>query len=272
MRAKVFKNMKIGWEKERWLFNREIIFAILITAILYIMDIYADGMGGSFLKDGWDCGAVELSMFAFGGLLNRVGLCLCVFASAGLFAEDEESNTLYMRIQRVGKKRYSVLRTLQCMFSSFIVGALSYLCEILFLVIVLKQSIWTSEGTSEWLSYDSQMILNNNMIGFILMTACLCGLGTAFYGALTMIFSLLVQNRKCILVFPVLMWYFNQYMLNRIHLVPDSIQPSILFSGTNFISNLLDISEWAGIVYLAAYVGITYIITYLLIRIKLQRV
>ena len=128
------------------------------------------------------------------------------------------------------------------------------------------------KGTSEWLSYDSQMILNNNMIGFILMTACLCGLGTAFYGALTMIFSLLVQNRKCILVFPVLMWYFNQYMLNRIHLVPDSIQPSILFSGTNFISNLLDISEWAGIVYLAAYVGITYIITYLLIRIKLQRV
>ena len=256
-------------EQRRWLLCKEMLIAIVVSGILYLMDLFTFPNGAETLSNP-EASVLSLLNLALDGLTSMVGLCFCVGFSASLFAEDYESGTLYMRIQRMGKIPYCLMRVYQCMVSSFVAGTLSALFFAWMLMTVWKHPLSSSNDLG-MIGFHSSMLENGQFFLLLLWMAFLCGLRACFYGAATLLFSLVVANRKCIVVFPLLLWYFNQFMLPSgfICLI---FEPSQVLRGNTILPRLLNLTEWPTFGYVFVYVMVIEMAAYAGLRLKLKKI
>lgn len=257
-------------EITRWLINPVFLAAVFFAAAFIVLDILASVPEGILLREGELNGAVHYIVSTAGTVLFKyTGLCLCAYLGSGLYAEDFEENAAYMRIQRLGRTRYALARVIHVMLSAWLCAALAEFVSIVILMACFGQPFLALDpsfsGTGEGL------FAQGKYVSYCFILFGICGFRAAFYALLAMAFSVFVPNRKAAAALPILLWYFNQFMLCRFDWIPDWLQPRTLYTEENAASFLFGISEWNAFFLVAAYTFVTAVLVFLLLRYALRR-
>lgn len=202
-------------------------------------------------------------------LFKYAGLCLCAFLGSWLYAEDFEENAVYMRIQRLGCRRYAFGRIVHVLASAWLCAALAELFSAVILMVGFGQPFLAADPSFS--DTREELFANGKYVSYCFILFGICGFRAAFYALLSMAFSVFVPNRKTALALPVLLWYFNQFMLCRFEWIPDWLQPRTLYTEENAAAFLLGISEWHAFFLVAAYTFVTAVLVFLLLQYALRR-
>ena len=235
---------KLVWEGFRWISPWVFFILTVVSAVFFLLDACSD----TFLIAEWQSGeplyydAVHY-LTCSGAQLQNVGLCCAIFAGAGLYAQDYEENAVYMRIQRMGTRRYAGLRTMQVSVASWLVGCVSILFAVLLISLVLQVPLFPRDPgrVESWTR--SRLLQSGKNMEYLATLAFLAGFRSMFYSVVTFAVSFFVPRRRVLLALPMLLWYFNQHVLVWMEWIPRWLQPRVVFdlSGTREFEG---ISEW----------------------------
>lgn len=257
-------------EITRWLVNPVFLAAVFFAGVFIVFDILASVPEGILLREGELNGAVHYIVSTAGTVLFKyTGLCLCAYLGSGLYAEDFEENAVYMRIQRLGCTRYALGRVIHVMLSAWLCAALAELLGAVILMVGFGQPFLALDPSFS--DTGEGLFAQGKYVSYCFILFGICGFRAAFYALLAMAFSVFVPNRKAAAALPVLLWYFNQFMLCRFEWIPGWLQPRTLFTEENAASFLFGISEWSAFFLAAAYTLVTGALVFLLLRYALRR-
>ena len=194
---------KLVWEGFRWLSPGMFLVLTTVSAVLFLLDTCS----GIFLVAEWQSGEplyFDALHYLSGGQsqLQNAGLCCAIFAGAGLYAQDYEENAVYMRIQRMGARRYAGLRTMQVSVASWLVGCASILFAVLLVSLVLRVPLFPQElrMVEGWST--SKLLQSGRNMEFLGTYVFLAGFRSMFYSVVTFAFSFLCQGDGCCLPCP----------------------------------------------------------------------
>lgn len=234
---KVLKNM----EWKRWLFTPVFPLIAVVCGILNVMDmnvtnqIVADRSAGQYQCVSYYFAFVD----AFFGV---AGLCLGTFTGAVLYAKDYAENAVYMRISRMGCRRYVFNRVFQTAAGSFLCGV----CAIVISFCVFSYMYHTpffpheNEIISGWTQ--NEYLLQGNYMAYFLVLIIISGLYYSFYALAALFFSLFVPNWKIMIAVPMITWFFNQFIIPGIKGIPIYMCPSFIFGINAWLADYLRIS------------------------------
>ena len=239
MRREKKRGAVITWEGFRWGSPWVLLALSAASALLYVLELPSNDI---FLDDLKDDGVLVGSVFEYlcltgsSGFLCMVSLCSVVFLGAGIYAQDYQESAVYMRIQRMGMKRYAGVRILQTCISSWLVGCLGILLAIPLAAAVFHQVPFYPDYV------ESMFLTRGNSLVFLAAYGCTAGFRAMFYALMTLLFSCFVPKRRVLLALPLLLWYFNQYVIQQ-EWIPLYIQPCKVFE-VSVPMSLADLSEW----------------------------
>lgn len=269
--------MKIGKgriflpEIRRWLISPFFCVVVLLSSVLIVMDAFASVPIGNDLRDGYIRNAVDIVIGTSGsGFLKFVGLCLCTLPAAGMYAEDYGENAVYMRVQRLGMSRYVFGRIMDTVLSAWLCGFLAEVFCMVILVVVFGQEMFPS-GNASFLWMESTLLEQGRNVSFCFIMAGICGFRAVFYALMAQVFSVFVPDRRAVAAVPLLLYYFNQYMLSRASWLPLWLKPSIIYTKDNMLSGVLGISEWQGFLVVTAYTAFLAVLVFILLRTALYK-
>lgn len=257
-------------EITRWFITPTFLFAVFFSAMFIVLDILASVPEGVLLRERELNGAVYYIVSTAGSVLFKyAGLCLCAFLGSGLYAEDFEENAVYMRIQRLGCTRYALGRVVHVMLSAWLCAVLAELFSVVILMLGFGQPFLSSNPSFSGM--EDGLFAQGNYLSYCFILFGICGFRAAFYALLAMAFSVFVPNRRTAASLPVLLWYFNQFMLVRFEWIPDWLQPRTLYTEENAASFLFGISEWDAFFLVVVYTFVAAILVFFLFRYALRR-
>lgn len=246
----------LAWEGSRWLPPGMFFVLTAAWSAFFLLDTFSN----DFYVQLWQSGEpmpYDAMRLLTGGkpFLKNIGLCCTVFTGVGIYAQDYEENAAYMRIQRMGARRYAGLRTLQASISSWLMGCASILLGLLLVSLVLQVPLFPQypEAAAGWST--SRLLRAGQNMEFLVWRGAMEGFCSMFYAVVTLAFSFFVPRRRVLLALPIILWYFNQYALSWIKWIPYWLQPKEVFNfdGTYILGD--SESEW-GILCRAA-IGLT---------------
>lgn len=200
-------------------------------------------------------GILQIFAFTSHGFFRYVTLCLYSIPAAGLYAEDYEENAVYMRVQRLGGTRYGMGRVVHTLVSSWLCAFLAeMICAAILHICFGKQLLYVENG-SDWLNYESGLLMRGGGFPYLLILVSVRGFEAAFYALAAMAFTVFVPNRRAAVALPMLFWYFNKYMITGQAWIPDCIQPAYVYDGDFTLMTECGIlnSEWRLLGYVAGY-------------------
>ncbi len=235
---------KLAWEGFRWLSPGVFLVLTVVSAVFFLMDTCSD----EYLLAEWQSGEAlhgDAIYYLTGGIpqMQCVGLCCAIFAGAGLYAQDYGENAVYMRIQRMGARRYAGLRTMQVSIASWLVGCVGMLFAVLLVSMALQVPLfpWNPDSVASWTR--SRLLQSGRNMEFLATLVFLAGFRSMFYSVVTFAFSFFVPKRRVMLALPLLLWYFNQHVLVWVEWIPLWLQPRIVFDLSG-MQEFKGISEW----------------------------
>lgn len=238
---------KLAWEGFRWLSPWVFLILVVVSAVFFLLDTCSD----EYLLVEWQSGKSlhgDAIYYLTGSVaqLQNVGLCCAIFAGAGLYAQDYEENAVYMRIQRMGARRYAGLRTMQVSIASWLVGCIGMLFAVLLVSLVLQVPLFPRDPGSVESWTRSRLLQSGRNMEFLATLVFLAGFRSMFYSVVTFVFSFFVPRRRVLLALPMLLWYFNQHVLVWVEWIPLWLQPRIVFDLSG-VQEFGGISEWGRI-------------------------
>lgn len=222
---------KWSWEGFRWFPPGIFLAATVISVLCYVGDVCSDEIFIEILKqeDGMTWGnALNYYLSSTRIFLSIVNLCCAAFVAAGLYAQDYEENTVYMRVQRMGIKQYAGLRVMQVSVVSWFLGCISILLMIPTVALIFHVPMLPVD--LEMLKEDpSPLLASGHVLSFVAALGVLAGFRSLFYSLLAFVISFFVPHRRVLPAIPMLLWYFNQYALSWVDWIPWFLQPGIIF-------------------------------------------
>ena len=257
----------------RWLVNPAFIFAVFFSAVFIVLDVLVSVPQGTLLREGEVKSALYLVVSTSNkSLMKFASLCLCTFLAAGLYAEDYEENAVYMRIQRSGVTGYAFGKVLHTVLSAWLCAFLAFYVSMVIFVVCFGQTFFQdSGGTFGWLVGDATLLQQQKYLSYSLIVAGICGFRAAFYALMALAFSVFLPNRRAAIAVPVLLWYFNQFMLTRVEQIPLFLQPAQIYTEYNLVTMWLNINHYKGFLFVAGYTLAAAVLVYLLLWYSLRR-
>ena len=198
-----------------------------------------------------------LESVIWGGTFRHLGTILMVFPYGLSYYKEKSSGNLPLILQRSGKKKYCLAKTISCFLSGGFVATVGLLMYVLFLFFVMGEPLLT-EGVYNPSPYLASHLLYSNQIAkyFILrfVTHFLYGGTTAILGVL---FSMLLSNAFVASICPYLFLYILQIM-GGIRM-PLELQIECVANGD---IRFLDFS--GGILYILVFFAVYLFVEYLL--------
>lgn len=260
-----------GRECLRWIAHPLFFIIILLCSVCNFMDVRSSSMFVSFLESGTLSSEAVCYYTYRDSFLWLVGLCLSTLTGATLYAQDFEENAVYMRVQRMGKRKYIVSRVGQTVVSSFLCGSLSFLICLGVMVCYYNIPLLPAKGADVSSYSGSTFLLAGNGYLYLFMRAVQAGFCYMFYALAALDISVFIPQRKVVVAVPMIFWYFNQFLLPWVAFVPDVINPSILFANNYSLAELLGISDGLGLLILTGMMMVLVILSILLFYLRLGK-
>ena len=268
----------MAWEGFRWFSPMVFLTVVLLTVFLFILDMCS---GFLFIEE---LEAGELSYFSahayFGEgsvWLSNVGLCLVIFVSTDLYAQDYEEGTVYMRIQRMGVGSYAGVRTMQVCVSTWLVGCISMLLVLPVFSLIFQVPLVPEDPEAIQSISTSSLLSSGNTVGFLASMGILSGFRSMFYALLTLVVSFFIPRRRMLVAVPLLLWYFFQYVFSWLEWLPQWMQPREVFSlvygslNSERLGLGSGLSEWAVLGFIAGGMFLLAVIVWVLFILRLRR-
>lgn len=251
---------KTIWTEEcyRCFSNRRFWGAVIFTVVLYWLiaevGIPGKGMDGLYyyrLVTGHD---MLILSFSF-----------CAWVHGGAYCDEHKHGYDQFILLRVPIRRFVIIRMFTCILSG---GAVKILGAWGFLIIMRIKGPWLdSTGISKqefsgtgWGM--SELVSNNHMILYFILDTFLAGCLAGIFAAIAYYFSLYIQEKTIILVFPILLYYFITYYGTSFLGLPDWLQINKIFDiSYDVLKNSL-YSYIYGIVWFAAITSVICILSY----------
>jgi hypothetical protein len=255
----------------RWLGSPLFAVTVLLCTWFHFMDIQSSQSVISELKAG-SLFSSAVTYFAYkDGFLWLAGLCLMTLTGATLYASDFEQNAVYMRIQRMGKKRYVYSRIWQTAVTSFLCGALSFLLCLVIMSCYYHIDILPEAGENvAWFSRSTLLQAGKGKL-YIIMKMIQSGFCYLYYAMLTMLVSFFIPKRKVVIAMPMIFWYFNQYVFAVLDFVPNFLKPSLLFANDVSPEEMSGFSDGWGLLVLTITMIIVVLFTAVVFYLRLGR-
>lgn len=259
-----------SWEGLRWLSPWMFSLLVAVSALTYVLNLYSDEMFRVLREQGFGESALNyLVCYSGGGPLSSISLCCVVLLGTGLYAQDYEESTVYMRIQRMGMKCYAALRVLQTCISSFLVGCFSILLAIPLVAVIFHTPLFVGSQGYDVLS--SQILESGNVLAYLAAYGSMFGFRAMFYALLTFLLSIFVPRKRVLVAVPALLWYINQYVLSGIEWIPLFLQPFWVFNITTPLNNLDGLTEWETLWCVALALLVLAVVIWGVLVVKLRR-
>ena len=217
----------ITWEGFRWGSPWVLLVLSVASSLLYVLDLLGrfdvieHRYAGQQLTSVFIC----LEGSAYAGPICIASLCSVVFLGAGIYAQDFQESAVYMRIQRMGVKRYAGIRTLQMCISSWLVGCCGILLAIPLAAVMLHEPAVSPDYVE---CQGSVFFVRGNFWAFLAVYGCIAGFRMMFYALMTFLCSYFVPQRRVLMALPLLLWHFNQYVIQQ-EWIPLYLQPCRVF-------------------------------------------
>lgn len=217
------------WEGLRWLSPQVFLAVVAVSTLSFVADTCS---GAMLIRQIWQgelfSGSLEYFLEA-PTFLGNMSLCLVIFTGASLYAQDYEDSAVYMRVQRMGVKRYAIYRVMQVSIPSWLTGCISILLVVPVLSAILHipmfpQELRLVEGWST-----SKILQSGRNVEFMATLGILSGLRSMFYALVTFAVSFFIPKKRVLVAIPLLFWYFSQYTLIWLEWVPRWLQPRVVF-------------------------------------------
>lgn len=172
---------------------------------------------------------------------NSLLIMIAILPVATLFCEDWESGMIKFMLARSGKTRYAFSITLTSAVSSGLCIFLSYILFSLFILTrhTLVPNVDTEVLNSEIFGFPNHGLLaNGNAILCYFLYFLTRSAMAAFYGALAVLQSIIVTNRRFTIISPVIMELLLSFIFGSIGL-PSFLNPLVLFE--NHIGLYMDL-------------------------------
>jgi hypothetical protein len=175
-----------------------------------------------------------------------------------------------MRVQRMGKKRYVYSRVFQTVSGSFLCGVFSYLFCLLALKIYYSIPLLPAEG--QIISYSTSTLLLDGQGGLYIFSRMLQnGFYYMFYSLCTMLLSVFLPKKKVVIAFPMILWYFNQYIYPQLGDISGILEPSVIFSDSYSLAELMGVRDEVGLLCLFGMMMVFTVAVAFVFYIKLNR-
>ena len=200
------------------------------------------------------------------------GYCIANCSGAVLYAEDYEANSVYMRVNRLGMAGYSAGKVLQTIVSSFICGIGTILVCFGALGLFYHIPLFLEINSNEPLGWTENLLLQQGRSKEYLFTlVVLSGFAYVFYSLMSLLLSIVVPKKKVIISFPMILWFFNQYIISKSKFIPGYLKPSIVFDTTYGLSEYLKISPYSAVALTGLGLMIISLLIYGILLFKLRR-
>lgn len=199
------------------------------------------------------------------------GYCIANCSGTILYAEDYEENAVYMRVNRLGVIGYSFGKIFQTVLSSFICGMGAVVVCFASLSFFYHIPLFSEAGVNDDIGWtENLLLLDGKNIDYLFTLVILSGLVYVFYALMSLMLSIIVPKKKIIVSFPMILWFFNQFIISRVNWIPGYLKPSIIFDTTYGLSEYLHISPYKAIMITAGEVFIISLFIYGIFVLKLR--
>ena len=129
----------------------------------------------------------------------------------------------------MGAGRYAGLRILQVSAASWFVGCVSILLVCPLLSALFHIPLFPKDCSELTGVTTSRLLLGGRKMEFLAALGILSGFRSMFYALVTFAISFVLPKKKVLVAIPILLWYFNQYVLVWLDWIPAWLQPRNIF-------------------------------------------
>ena len=244
--------------KSRWF-----LLAVVLTAVLFIMDLMPVFIGGIVKIDGETYYSYNIvSLMRLSGLTMMMGFSLVSTALpySGAFSDDYETGTLISFMSRSTGMGYVAGTVTACGISAFLCTFIAQCICIGFYKIFIP----ISDGIS---ISESGLLMEGHFILFLLCLIILGSLRAAFFAIVALGLSTVVKNKYVIYSVPLILYFFLMKLGYGVFNVPGHL--NVLGIYFNFV--LGDDREILSLLYTLAFTLITGVIAGAVLLRKVRR-